>query len=1458
MWYYTGTDDGQPGHDGKFRWMLYDADKTWGYRNGGEYDDPNYNTIQDALHDNLFFFNKLMQNDLFRAKFVTRFLGALGSCATLANMQSVVEGLAGDIDKAIVEQQKRWPYTLSYNDWLNEVQGIKDWMETRVDPNGAFVNAINAYMPSGQTLNIVAYIGEDSTLPADIDWTDLTPFENAKPFDRIRLLGTAQGSDLLITANVDVIPRNTMYFIDAGTTQEVKPSWDEVNTTLYRASNTSDFWAANVGGSAEYNLIKSKLAQDDHVMFNEVSDQLFDGNWGVEQAGVLFPVARVNGTDAERLMTGYVGFGDQQSAPTYIEYKLFLPAGKYKITTGHYCWWSPTYNGGNQNGGYPRTMEVLFNDDPVTNTFTFAEFGENGIQYDLPYTQVSDDILNIKINTTAGDGATISFIGVEDVTDADWYKVTYVDWDDAVLKVQRTRDGVTVPAPDEPTRPLYRFTGWEKDEVNSTAENIIYKATYTEMADIITPAYHEVIYVGETPDLPETVEVLMGSGTTEVKAVTWDTTPLDNAQAFETVILTGVPDDYNDLTMTAIIEVIPRDLVYFIDAGTAQLYRDNDPNQPIYPGTSRRDENGNVIHANGTGFTVSTVYAPVVSKLAQDSHVLMNGVSDQLFDGTWGLIPDAFQFPVLHLDQVNTKLASGYVGWDDRNEAGYWDKKKYVEYQLYLPAGDYKITTGHYCWWDPMYGDPNNPGTVTGGFPRTMQIWFNDVKMGLPFEFSALGHNKVVTNDYTHLTDGLLSIKVEAIDGTDGATLSFIGVEFTGTDGVAGIVGGTEKHFAAYVDEKTSLPTTIDVMYRSGKTEPADIVWDDTYDFTQAKDYDAVQLTGAVDGYPHLTFSAIIEVIPRGLTYFIDAAQFAGADKPVFGGQTPIRCFVEPHDCVFPDTRIDEWKSIGTYSSPAYDAVSAQLLADGTPLLNDAPDKFYDGSNNGWGLNPLSYQFAVEMINMPVEKKFVSGYVGYDNNESFVDEVKYLEYSLYLPAGEYEITTGHFDWWGLHGSNLRAMNILFNDVPVGNTIEFTSFMDRAVVTNTFIQPSDDILNIKIESVYEEEPGGFKDGASLTFIGVQEMQKAVVTYTVTFDPDNGDTPDVVTVNDGETVTQPTDPFKVSNAFLGWYLDNDEFDFTTPIFGDIELKAKWCLYGDVDDDGVVNVRDATLLSRFVAGWPDYDWINMIAADVFPDNIIDVRDATVLSRHEAGWPDYAILPYDPTPSPSPAPLMRLMSKLSGGESTIHASNETGKVGDIVEVSISLANNPGITDMQLRVTYDTSVLKLVGVDDGSKLGQQIHTPNYALTPYRLTWWNPLSVTDFENDGVVAKLRFEILTEADNSPITITPTTINNQQILPVHFDVVNGSVTSQNATSVNNPVNNTGLRVYPNPVLRSSTLTIEGVSVGSLVEVYNLSGLCVYRTIAVESPTSLSLNIPAGIYLIRANNGEVKVVVK
>ena len=57
------------------------------------------------------------------------------------------------------------------------------------------------------------------------------------------------------------------------------------------------------------------------------------------------------------------------------------------------------------------------------------------------------------------------------------------------------------------------------------------------------------------------------------------------------------------------------------------------------------------------------------------------------------------------------------------------------------------------------------------------------------------------------------------------------------------------------------------------------------------------------------------------------------------------------------------------------------------------------------------------------------------------------------------------------------------------------------------------------------------------------------WTVTI---NGET---VKVKDGSKLTRPADPVKEGYKFIGWFVGDKEFDFNTPITGDLKIEARF---------------------------------------------------------------------------------------------------------------------------------------------------------------------------------------------------------------------------------------------------------------------------------------------------------------
>src|SRR5690606_949771 len=72
---------------------------------------------------------------------------------------------------------------------------------------------------------------------------------------------------------------------------------------------------------------------------------------------------------------------------------------------------------------------------------------------------------------------------------------------------------------------------------------------------------------------------------------------------------------------------------------------------------------------------------------------------------------------------------------------------------------------------------------------------------------------------------------------------------------------------------------------------------------------------------------------------------------------------------------------------------------------------------------------------------------------------------------------------------------------------------------------------------------------------EEIVTEEEVYTVTFDSKGGSLVSPIEVEVNQTITKPEDPTKEGYMFLGWYLNDQLFDFETSILSNITLEAKW---------------------------------------------------------------------------------------------------------------------------------------------------------------------------------------------------------------------------------------------------------------------------------------------------------------
>ena len=127
-----------------------------------------------------------------------------------------------------------------------------------------------------------------------------------------------------------------------------------------------------------------------------------------------------------------------------------------------------------------------------------------------------------------------------------------------------------------------------------------------------------------------------------------------------------------------------------------------------------------------------------------------------------------------------------------------------------------------------------------------------------------------------------------------------------------------------------------------------------------------------------------------------------------------------------------------------------------------------------------------------------------------------------------------------------------------------------------------------------------------------------------------------------------------------------------------------------------------------------------------------------------------------------------------TIIVSSATASSGDTVQVTISLKNNPGVALLDLKISYDESVLTLTDLSFNTDFGGTgTRLSNYA-SPTSLLWYN--GADNSNGDMVVATLTFDVASNAPkgNSEISLSYVTGGICDIYEedIEFDVINGFV--------------------------------------------------------------------------------------
>lgn len=130
-----------------------------------------------------------------------------------------------------------------------------------------------------------------------------------------------------------------------------------------------------------------------------------------------------------------------------------------------------------------------------------------------------------------------------------------------------------------------------------------------------------------------------------------------------------------------------------------------------------------------------------------------------------------------------------------------------------------------------------------------------------------------------------------------------------------------------------------------------------------------------------------------------------------------------------------------------------------------------------------------------------------------------------------------------------------------------------------------------------------------------------------------------------------------------------------------------------------------------------------------------------------------------------------------TIVVESVTANAGDTVDVIVSLAKNPGIMDMALSFTYDSTALSLTGTRNGDALSDATFMgPKNMASGCRATWYYMDEPAEYA-DGSVIILTFDVLETAENGDYEVSveygEMDINDIEGNHLSFNIESGKVT-------------------------------------------------------------------------------------
>ena len=78
---------------------------------------------------------------------------------------------------------------------------------------------------------------------------------------------------------------------------------------------------------------------------------------------------------------------------------------------------------------------------------------------------------------------------------------------------------------------------------------------------------------------------------------------------------------------------------------------------------------------------------------------------------------------------------------------------------------------------------------------------------------------------------------------------------------------------------------------------------------------------------------------------------------------------------------------------------------------------------------------------------------------------------------------------------------------------------------------------------------------ISFFLLKLFDEEVSKYNITFESNGGSSVEAFAIEENNTIIKPEDPIKENYEFIGWYYNDELYDFSKPVTTDLKLEAKW---------------------------------------------------------------------------------------------------------------------------------------------------------------------------------------------------------------------------------------------------------------------------------------------------------------